>query len=100
MPKHEIKRQYDDRSASECYQACLQAARLANYTIIKRRDIASLLICETRLDGKRVNASLVVPLGKPTTVILTLSSDLADELTLRKEADRWLDFLASQLDPH
>ncbi len=98
MAKYEIKREYG-KSTNECYQACLQAARLANYTIVKRRDIASLLICETRLEGKRVNVNFVVPLGKPASVILTLSGEFLDEPILKQEADRLLGILASQLGP-
>ncbi len=97
MAKYEIKREFARNSANECYQACLQAVRLANYTIVKRRDIASLLICETVLEGKRVSANLVVPMSKPTSVILSFSGDFADELNLKHEADRVVDILASQL---
>lgn len=97
MAKYEIKREFARNSANECYQACLQAVRLANYTIVKKRDIASLLICETLLEGMRVSANLVVPMSKPTSVILSFSGDSADELTLKQEADRVLDILASQL---
>ncbi len=97
MAKYEIKQEFAQNSANECYQACLLAARLANYTIVKKRDIASLLICETHFEGKRVNVNLVVPMVRPTSVILTLSSELADEAMLKQEADRVLVILASQL---
>ena len=88
MPKYEIRQEFSGKTASECFQACVRAAQAAGYAIVKRRDIASLVICESRIQGDRVSLSMIVPLGKPTHVILTLSSESADEALLKREAER------------
>lgn len=97
MQKYEIKREFSGRSASECYQAGLHAIQSAGYAVVKKRDIASLAICQTLLQGSRVDLNLMVPLAKPVNVVLNLSSERVDETTLRLEADRVLTFLAKEL---
>lgn len=97
MPKIEIKRESSGKTASECYQACLRAVPLAGYRIVKRRDIASLVICEGRIQGNRVDLSMIVPMGQPTHVILTLSSESAGEDALKMEAERVLEIVGEQL---
>ncbi|MGE5263621.1 MAG: hypothetical protein ACM3S0_09585 [Acidobacteriota bacterium] len=97
MPKYEIKQEFSGKTASECYQACLRAVPLAGYRIVKRRDIASLVICEGRIEGNRVDLSMIVPMGKPTHVVLTLSSESADEVSLKEEAERVMGMMGEQL---
>jgi hypothetical protein len=97
MPKYEIKREYGGRSVSECYQAGLRTMQSAGYTIVTKCDIASLAICQTLIQGSRVDLNLMVPLGKPTTVILNFSSERADEMSLKLEADRVLGILVNEL---
>lgn len=96
MPKYEIKQEFSGKTASECYQACLRAVPLAGYSIVKRRDIASLVICEGRIQGNRVDLSMIVPMGKPTHVILTLSSEFAGEDALKREAERVMGMVETQ----
>ncbi len=97
MPKYEVKREYGGRSVSECYQAGLRTVQSAGYTLVKKREIASLAICQILLQGDRVDLNLMVPLSKPTTVILNFSSERADETSLKLEADRVLGILANEL---
>jgi hypothetical protein len=97
MPKYEIKQEFSGKTANECYQACLRAVPLARYRIVKRRDIASLVIGEGRIQGHRVDLSMIVPMGKPTHVILTLSSESAGEDALKVEAGRVLEIVGEQL---
>ncbi len=97
MFKHEIRREFAGTPANECYQACLRAVQAAGYKIVKKRDIASLAICQSILQGSPVDLSLMVPLGKPTGVILTISSERADEASLKQEADRVLGIVGNEL---
>ncbi len=98
MAKVEIKREYAGRSASDCYQACLRTSQQAGYRLVKKRDIASLAICETVFQGRRVDLNLMVPLGKPTSVILTLSGEQANEVDLKQELARILAILQNELE--
>ena len=95
MVKYEIKRECAGNSASECYQAGLRTVQSAGYTVIKKRDIASLVICQALVHGSRVDLNLMVPLVKPTSVVLNLSSEQADQAALKVEADRVLGILAN-----
>jgi hypothetical protein len=97
MPKYEIKREFSSKPANECYQAGLRTLQSAGYKIVKRRDIASLAICQTLIQGSRVDLNLMVPMGKPTNVILNLSSERADETSLKMEAERVLGILSDEL---
>lgn len=97
MPKYEIQREYSGKSSNKCYQACLRTIQAAGYNIVKKRDIASLVICETVIQGSRVDLSLMVPLGKPTRVILNISSERAEEHSLKLEADRVFGILGNEL---
>ena len=98
MPKYEMKREFAAKSANECYQAGLRTLQIAGYTIIKKRDIASLAICQTLIQGSKVDLNLMVPLIKPTTVVLNFNSERADEASLKLEADRVLGILANELE--
>ncbi len=97
MAKVEIKREYAGKTASDCYQACLRAVPKAGYRLVKKRDIASLVICETTFQGSRVDLSLMVPMPKPTSVVLSISGEKADESSLKGEADRLLGILDNEL---
>lgn len=97
MPKYEIKREFSTQQANECYQAGLRTVQSAGYDIVKKRDIASLAICRTVIKGSRVDLNLMVPMSKPTTVILNFSSERADEMSLKMEADRVLGILENEL---
>lgn len=97
MPKFEIKREFSSKLANKCYQAGLRTLQSAGYNIVKRRDIASLAICQKLVQGSKVDLNLVIPMGKPTTVILNLSSERKDEMFLKVEAERVLDILANEL---
>ena len=87
MAKLEAKREYPSKTAEECYRAGLMTMQQSDYQIIKKRDIASLVIGEGKLDGQTINATIVVPFGSPVSVLLTLEGDVSLE-TLRSEADR------------
>jgi len=97
MAKLEIEREFPGKPASVCYQACLRTVRSAGYKIFKQRDIASLVLCERVGPDGRLELNLVVPLGKPTRVILNLSGERSDEASLKLEADRVLDILQTEL---
>ncbi len=97
MSKYEIKQQYTGKSPSECYQACLRTVPSAGYNIVKKRDIASLVMCQTVIRGNKVDMSLMVPLSKPTSVVLSISSERVDEQSLKLEADRVLGILGNEL---
>ncbi len=97
MSKLERKREYPKRPAQECYLAGVRMTGAAGYKIFKRRDIASLLLCEGTVQGSRVELTLTVPLGQPTRVVLNLSSERADETLLNAEADRMFDLLEREL---
>lgn len=97
MAKIEIEREYAGRSGSECYQACLRTTQNTGYRLVKKRDIASLAICQTVIQGSLVDLTWVVPLRKPTSVILNISSEQLDETSLKQEADRVLGILQNEL---
>lgn len=93
MATIEVKREAQGRSASECYQTCLSRIEQAGYKVFKKRDLANLIICNETTDGRRIDLSLMIPFGSPTSVVLSLSSNLMDEKTLKVEAYRILDVL-------
>jgi hypothetical protein len=97
MAKLELKREYAKSKSNECYQAVLRVVPTAGYNIFKKRDIASLVICNGIIQGKPVELSLMVPLGGPTRVALTLSSELGDDELLNSEASRLFSLLDKEL---
>ncbi len=88
MAKFEIQREYRGKSSSECYQACIRTATAAGYAIFKKRDIASLVICNGSIQGSSVELSLIVPLGSPTRVQLSFSAERCGENDLQAESQR------------
>lgn len=97
MPKVELQRVVSEKSNSRCYQACQRMVEKAGYKIFKKRDVASLLICEGTLVGKPVNLTVMIPFGNPTNVIINLSGDQSDEMTLNSEATRLFAILENEL---
>jgi hypothetical protein len=88
MAKIDIKHPFPGKSAGECYQTILQIVDKAGYKVFKKRDIAWLVICDGKLQGKDVNLTLSVPFGSPTSVLLTLSCNDLAEAELTAEAER------------
>ena len=97
MAKVEIKRPYPGKGTGECYEACLRMAAKAGYQVFKKREIASLVICNGTLDGRPVSLSAMVPFGSPTAVMLSLSSEAAGEDVLDAEAERLFGLLEAEL---
>ena len=97
MAKFEIEREFPGTSASACYQACLRTVISAGFKIFKQRDVASLVLCERVDQDGRLELNVMVPLSKPTRVILSLSGERSDEASLKHEADRVLDILGTEL---
>lgn len=83
-----VNREAPGMTTSECYQSCLLKIEQAGYKIFKKRDLANLIICNETADGRQVDLSLMVPFGGPTTINLSLSSELMDDNELQIEADR------------
>ncbi len=96
MSKCDITRPFPGKAANQCYQANQRAAVKAGYKIIRKRDVAWLLLCDGRVQGRRVGLSLSVPFGGPTSVFLSLSGDL-DETALAAEAERIFGLVAQEL---
>jgi hypothetical protein len=69
----------------------------AGYKIFKKRDIASLLICEGKLLGKPVNLTVMIPFGSPTSIILNLTGEGMDETALASELSRLFAQLEKEL---
>lgn len=97
MPKIEVNHIIQEKSASECYQACVSLIDTIGYKLFKKRDIANLIICNEKLNGQKINLSITVPFGSPTTIALNLSSDNLNESALQIEADNISDVLLSNL---
>jgi len=97
MAKFELKQEIPGRSVSECYQACISSLDQIGYALFKKRDLANLLICNETLDGRKINLSLMVPFGSPTSIQANLSSDSMDDEALQIEADRILKTIVSNL---
>lgn len=93
----ETKRPYPGKGTGECYEACLRMAAKAGYQVFKKREIASLVICNGTLDGRPVSMSAMVPFGAPTAVMLSLSGENAREDALKGEAERLFALLDSEL---
>lgn len=85
MAKLEAKRVIPNKSIPECYKACQHMVESAGYKIFKKRDIASLLICEGKLLEKPVSLTVMIPFGSPTNVILNLTGEGLDEIALNAE---------------
>ena len=97
MAKVEIKRLYPEKNSTECYQACLQMVEKAGYQVFKKREIASLVICNGKINGLPVSLSAMVPFGLPTAVMLSLSSEEAGEDVLNVETGRLFALLEAEL---
>ena len=97
MPKTELRIEVQEKSVSECYQACVSLVDTIGYKLFKKRDIANLIICNEKIDGKKINLTLNVPFCSPTTIMLNLSSENVNESDLQAEAERISDVLLSNL---
>jgi hypothetical protein len=97
MDELEVKRMFPGKSIPECYKACQHMVEKAGYKIFKKRDIASLLICEGQLDGKPANLTVMIPFGSPTSIILSLTGDGMDETALNSELTRLFAQLEKEL---
>ena len=97
MARLEVTREYPGETSSECFQACVQAAIAAGYSIVKKREIASLVVCRGCIQNAPVELSLMVPLGSPTRVHLALSGDRCSQEALVTEAERLYRFLELEL---
>jgi hypothetical protein len=97
VAKLEVKRAFPGKESGECYQASLRMVEKAGYQIIKKREIASLLICEGKIDGNITGLNVTVPFGLPTSVVISLSSEAVDEALLNSEAQRLFALLEKEL---
>ena len=97
MAKIEVKREFPDMSAIECYRVCVSLIDKLGYKLFKKRDIANLVICKGVVEGFKVDLSLMVPLGSPTSISVNLSSNDIDESILLVESDRILDLISNNL---
>ena len=94
MANIEIKREFSNMSTKECFDKCASLIETVGYSIFKKRDMASLLVCTGTLEDVRVDLNLMVPFGMTTSVTLNLSSDKLEEDILGVEAERIMDFLS------
>jgi hypothetical protein len=97
MAKIEVKREYPGTSASECFRVCLSLVDELGYQLFKKRDVANLVICNGVVEDSKVDLSLMVPLGHPTSISVTLGSNDLDESILLNEADRILSVITNTL---
>lgn len=97
MAKVEVTRPYPHKNTAECYQACLRMIEKAGYQVFKKREIASLVICNGNVNGLPVSLSAIVPFGLQTAVMLSLSSEEAVEDVLNLETDRLFNLLEAEL---
>lgn len=97
MAKCELKRPFPGKSSSECYKAILGMVEKAGYKIFKKRDVAWLVICNGQVDGSSASLTLSIPFGSPTSVLLSLSSEKADEARLKLEAERIFSLLGKEI---
>jgi hypothetical protein len=97
MAKLEVRHEFPGKDSGECYQASLRMVEKAGYHIIKKREIASLVICERKLNGQHLALSVVVPFGFPTSVVLTLTSEADDNTVLDSEANRLIEQLEKEI---
>ena len=98
MAKVETKRPFPGKETGECYQACLRMVEKAGYQVFKKREVASLILCNGNVNGLPVSLSAMVPFGFPTAVMLSLSSEEADEDVLNLETSRLFDLLGAELE--
>ncbi len=97
MAKTELKRTFQGKDSSECYQASLLMVEKAGYKIFKKREVASLVIAEGSIEGRHVEMSSVVPFGFPTAVVITLQSEATSQEQLDAEANRLFGLLEVEL---
>jgi hypothetical protein len=55
------------------------------------------VICNGQVDGSSASLTLSIPFGSPTSVLLSLSSDKADEARLKLEAERIFSLLGKEI---
>ncbi|MEA4908511.1 MAG: hypothetical protein GYA17_18675 [Chloroflexi bacterium] len=97
MAKLEKKMAFAGKSANDCYQAGLRIVEKAGYKILKRRDIAWLLVCEGNLNGNVTSLNYSVPLGGPSSVVLNFNSEQNDAAALEAEAERLFGLVGAEL---
>ncbi len=97
MATLEQKRAFPGKTGDACYQAGIRMVNKAGYQIVKRRDIASLLICNGMLQGCPVNLNLMVPFSGQTQVTLTLSGEDVDEAAMNAEAGRLFEMIEKEM---
>jgi hypothetical protein len=97
MAKIEVRREFAGKESGACYLASLRMVEKAGYQIIKKREIASLVICERNFNGQNLGLSVVVPFGFPISVILTLTSEAHDQSFLDSEAIRLAELLEKEV---
>jgi hypothetical protein len=97
MSSIKAKREFPDRSARDCYQACLRALTGAGYKFFKQRDYAWFAIATNRVEGDEVTCNLLTSLGPPTFIELNLTAAKMEEARLQELANELLQITADNL---
>lgn len=93
MPNIKVKQEYADRSAKDCYQACLQALKAAGYKIFKQRDIGWFVIATRTLAAGEVTCNALAGIGAPAFIELDLTAGKLTEDQLQEQARELLSLM-------
>ncbi len=98
MPSIKVKQEYPDRSAKDCYHACLQALKEAGYRIVRQRDIGWFVIASRVIDADEVTCNVLASVGAPAFIELNLSAPKLPEAQLQNQAQELLNLMGKSPD--
>ena len=90
MVKIERVGEVNDKSATEVYEAAVEAFEAEGFEVWKERPIAWLVMVRTTIEGCSVDGNLAARATTPTSYILTLTSEEAAEEKLAAGADEFI----------
>lgn len=97
MPKIQVKRDFPNRTAKECYTAFIDALHEANYKIFKQRDIGWFVIASQVIEGKELTCNAFASMGTTACIELNLSASNLSEDQLEDQANILIDLMQKRL---
>ena len=90
MAKYTHTDEIPGKSATDIYQASINAFEKAGFEVWKERPLAWLSLARKMEDGKEISANLAARATVPTSYTLTLAADGLPEETLKAHAEVFL----------
>ncbi|MEA4811041.1 MAG: hypothetical protein VB108_00540 [Anaerolineaceae bacterium] len=85
MPSLESKKNYSSVEAHLLFDKLLTFINKSSYSILKKRDLANLIIATKNLAKNSFELTLSIPFNSPQTVNFLLKSNNSDSQSLKNE---------------